>query len=222
MDQYPWRSRQPEGNYRVTRAPTALLLDFGGVLTNDFWEVLRSYARRDGLHENALVDLVTKDAEGIELLHSLECGAIGQSDFEREVATRLGVAREGLLRRMAADLRPDEQMLDVVAELRHHGVKIAILSNSWGSDSFDPYAPWRLEDRADVVIISDRVRLRKPDPGIFELAIDKLAVPPSACVFIDDIAAYLEPARTLGMNVLHHASSANTIEELHRLFACYL
>jgi putative hydrolase of the HAD superfamily len=200
----------------------ALVLDFGGVLTNDFWEVLRSFARREGLHENALVDLVTKDAEGTELLRGLERGSIGQAEFEREMSIRLDVPADGLLARMAADLRPDEEMLTIVAELRTAGVKIGILSNSWGSDYFDPYAPWNLEDRADVVIISDKVRLRKPEPEIFDFVVDKLAVPASGCIFVDDIAAYLVPARAKGMAIWHHTNTAETVTELRRVFNSYL
>ncbi|MFC7759297.1 HAD family hydrolase [Catellatospora bangladeshensis] len=173
----------------------ALVLDFGGVLTNDFWEVLRGFARSEGLSENALVDLVTKDPEGAELLRSLERGGIGQAEFEREMSARLGVPADGLLARMAADLRPDDVMLSAVAEIRSAGVKVGILSNSWGSDHFDPYAPWNLAERADVVVISDQVRLRKPDPEIFDLVLDRLGVPAADCLFIDDIAAYLAPAK---------------------------
>lgn len=198
---------------------TALVLDFGGVLTNDFWGVLRSFAVREGIAEDALVDLVTKDPQGIELLRALERGSVGQAQFEQEMSVRLGLKPDGLLASMAADLRPDEEMLTAVAQLRAAGVKIGILSNSWGSDYFDPYAPWELETRADVVIVSDQVRMRKPDPEIFDLATDKLGVHPTACLFIDDIAAYLEPAKAKGMQVWHHTNTGETIAELRKVFA---
>lgn len=156
------------------------------------------------------------------MLRSLERGSIGQAQFEREMSAMLDVPSHGLLARMAADLQPDEDMLALVAELRASGVKIGILSNSWGSDYFDPYAPWNLDDRADVVIISDQVRLRKPEPQIFDLVIEKLGVPASTCFFVDDIAAYLEPARAKGMSVWHHISSADTVTELRRVFRNHL
>ncbi|GHJ44004.1 phosphoglycolate phosphatase [Catellatospora sp. TT07R-123] len=197
---------------------TALVLDFGGVLTSDLWEALRGFARREGLADDALVDLVTRDAEGVELLRALERGGIGQARFEREVSARLGVPAPGLLARMAAELRPDEQMLAAVARIRATGVKIGILSNSWGTGHFDPYAPWRLHERADVVVVSDQVGMRKPDPEIFDLVLDRLAEPPEACLFIDDIAAYLEPARAGGMAVWHHTSTPATLTELRRVY----
>jgi putative hydrolase of the HAD superfamily len=197
----------------------ALILDFGGVLTNDFWEVLRGFARREGLAEDTFVHLFAKDPEGVQLLRDLERGSIGQLAFETGLAARLGVEAEGLLKRMGADLRPDEPMLATVAELRAAGVKIAILSNSLGSDYYDPNAPWDLTSRADVVIISDQVRLRKPEPEIFDLVLERLGVPASECLFIDDIAAYLKPAQDKGMAVWHHTSTPATIAELHRVFS---
>jgi putative hydrolase of the HAD superfamily len=44
------------------------------------------------------------------------------------------------------------------------------------------------------VVISSQVGLRKPDPAIYRLAAEKLAVPPERIVFVDDIAANLQPA----------------------------
>jgi putative hydrolase of the HAD superfamily len=202
--------------------PQALILDFGGVLTSDFREALRQFCRHAGLPDDALIDLVTKDPDGRRMLTDLERGTIGQAEFEIYMAERLGVERDGLLARMASDLRPDEMMLDTVARLRAAGVKVAILSNSWGSDHFDPYAPWALETRADVVIISDQVRMRKPDPDIFDLAVHKLGLPAETCVFVDDIAAYLEPARERGMTVIHHTDSLETIRALEDLFEASL
>ncbi|WP_412542459.1 HAD family phosphatase [Longispora sp. K20-0274] len=202
----------------MTALPGALILDFGGVLTTDFWACLRAFEHREGLAPGALVDLVTLDPAGHRLICDLERGAIGQAVFEREVGDRLGVDPDGLLARMAADLRPDKEMLDVAAELRAGGVRVAILSNSWGSDYFDPYAPWQLDDLADVVVISDRVGLRKPDPRIFALTVDRLGVPAAACVFVDDIAAYLTPAAALGMTVVHHTGADRTVPALRAAF----
>jgi len=196
----------------------ALILDFGGVLTNDFWETLRGFAKREGLDENTFLALFTRDPEGMELLRGLERGSIGQARFESELAARLGIAPDGLLERMGADLRPDEQMLALVAELRAAGIKIAVLSNSLGSDYHDFYAPFELESRADVVIISHQVKLRKPEPEIFALVLERLGLPADECLFVDDIAAYLKPAQAMGMAVWHHTSTTETVAELRRVF----
>jgi len=69
-----------------------------------------------------------------------------------------------------------------------------------------------------VLIYSEQVRLRKPDPAIFRLTADRLGVAPKRCVFVDEIAHNLEPARQLGMTVVHHVESEATARKLQRLF----
>jgi HAD superfamily hydrolase (TIGR01509 family) len=143
---------------------------------------------------------------------------VAQPDFERQLAAAVGLDSERLLGRMCADLHPDEPMLAAVAALRGQGVRIGVLSNSWGTGYFNPYEGYDLDDRADAVVISDQVRMRKPEPGIFALMLDKLGLPASATVFVDDIAANLVPARDLGMAVIHHTRTPTTLAELARLF----
>jgi hypothetical protein len=38
-------------------------------------------------------------------------------------------------------------------------------------------------------------------------------------VYVDDIALYLEPAREMGMRVVHHTDAALTIRELEIIFS---
>ena len=135
------------------------------------------------------------------------------------MAELLSVPRAGLLRRIMADLQPNEPVLQACEKLRGHGIKVGVLSNSWGTEPFDPYGPWRLERNFDSVVISHRVGLRKPDPRIFELAAQGLDLRPEECVYVDDIALYLEPAREMGMRVVHHTDAALTIRELEIIFA---
>ncbi|WP_018350609.1 HAD family hydrolase [Longispora albida] len=190
----------------------ALITDFGGVLTSSFLGCLSAFDAAEGLPPGTLASAVASD-----LGRDLERGAIGQREFEEKMAVRLGVAPEGLLARMAAALEPDEAMLAGLARIRAAGVRVAILSNSWGTGHFDPYRPFDVEGRADVVVISDQVRLRKPDPRIFELTVARLGVPATACVFVDDVKDYLVPAARLGMTVVHHRDAAGTLAELDQL-----
>jgi hypothetical protein len=44
-----------------------------------------------------------------------------------------------------------------------------------------------LDGACDVIVESYKVGLRKPDPRIYELVCSKIGVPPSRCVYIDDI-----------------------------------
>lgn len=206
----------------MNRIPAALILDFGGVLTTDLWASVRACARREDLHEDALLALLRDDAEIHPLFVGLERGEVGQSDFEASLAAAAGIKPHGLLGRMCAELRPDEAMLAAVATLRATGVRIGVLSNSWGSGYFNPYEGYQLENRADAVLISDQVHLRKPEPAIFELMLDLLDVAARDSVFVDDVAANLPPAKTMGMSVIHHVHTRRTLAELQTMFASQL
>jgi putative hydrolase of the HAD superfamily len=113
-------------------------------------------------------------------------------------------------------------MTEAVAQARAAGVRVGVISNSWGTAPFDPYAGYRLDEQFDAVVISSDVGIRKPDPAIYLLAADKLGVAPALCVFVDDIPANLGPARKVGMAVVHHLDPVSTIRELERLFGLVL
>jgi putative hydrolase of the HAD superfamily len=201
---------------------TALVLDFGGVLTSDLWESIRNCARRDGLPANALIGLLVEDPNIRPLFTALERGEVDQREFELALAGAAGVPPCGLLARMCADLRPNYSMLDVAARLRASGVLIGILSNSWGAGPFSPYEGYDLEARADAVVLSDQVGLRKPEPAIFSLILDKLGVDAVGAVFVDDVATHLPAAAELGFRTVHHVGTARTLAELERLFGVRL
>jgi putative hydrolase of the HAD superfamily len=195
-----------------------LLLDFGGVVTTYFFASLGAHCERLGLPGDRFRHLVTADPAGRELYHQVERGELSQPEFEREIAHLLGVAPDGLVQGLLADLRPDPLMTDAVAQARAAGIRVGVITNSWGTAPFDPYAGYKLDEQFDSVVISSDVGIRKPDPAIYLLAADKLGVTPDSCVFVDDIPSNLGPAQEVGMAVVHHVDPVSTIRELERLF----
>lgn len=60
-------------------------------------------------------------------------------------------------------------------------------------------------DELDLVIYSNEVGLLKPDPAIFELALELLEVEANQAIFVDDIAENAAAAQALGMaGIVHH------------------
>jgi FMN phosphatase YigB (HAD superfamily) len=135
-----------------------LIVDFGGVLTNPLLGVMRDFCRAEGLAEDALTDLFTRDSRGRAAFANLERGDISQIEWEAVTAGLLGVSAAGLLRRVLATLAPAEPMLEVVSAARAAGYATACLTNSFGLAPYDPYAPWELEKRFDVVVVSEQER----------------------------------------------------------------
>jgi putative hydrolase of the HAD superfamily len=194
-----------------------LILDFGGVVTTDFYGALNAFSARAGLDSGAFVRALREIPEGRKALAAVECGQMSQRGFEVTMGRLLGLDDNGLLERALADLRPRLEVIDLTRRARAEGVRVAALSNSWGTGDYDPYAGWELDQMFDAVVISDRVGLRKPSPEIYELTAAKIGLSPSECLFVDDTEHNLPVARDLGMGTLFFTGADGEIAEIERL-----
>jgi epoxide hydrolase-like predicted phosphatase len=195
-----------------------LIVDYGGVLTTDVFASFRAFCEAEGLEPDAVRERFRSDSEARSLLEQLETGALAVAEFEPRLAALLEVESERLIGRLFGAMEPEAAMLDGVRAVRRAGVRTGLLSNSWG-DAL-AYDDALLDELFDSWVISSQVGLRKPDPAIYELAAERLGVPPGACVFVDDLPGNLKPARALGMaTVLHRGDAAATLAEVRALLA---
>jgi epoxide hydrolase-like predicted phosphatase len=194
-----------------------LILDFGGVVTTDLFAELSAFCVREGLAPDAFVHVLRDEPEGRAAFHAVEAGKIPQREYEEIIGRLLGVDDRGLLRRALGGLQPRPEVLELVARARKAGIRVAVLSNSWGDGEYDPYEGWDLAAVFDAVVISGDVGIRKPDREIYLITADKLGVPPGECVFADDTAANLPPARELGMAGVHFTDGPAGVAEIERL-----
>ncbi|MFL5857730.1 MAG: HAD family hydrolase [Solirubrobacteraceae bacterium] len=201
-------------------ARRGLLVDFGGVLTTDVFASFREFCEAEGLLPDTVRDRFMKDPIARELLADLETGRLTEEEFESKFAAVLELKRsDGLIDRLFAGMRADETMLDAVRAAKRAGVRTGLISNSWGHGRYDRTL---FPDLFDGVVISGDVGLRKPDPRIYELGAEAVDLPPSACVFVDDLPGNLKPARELGMATVHHVGAEQTISELEDLLGVTL
>lgn len=203
----------------------AVIFDYGGVLTTSGRTALREWTREEGIRREtysaALKAWLSRDAPHGTPIHRLETGEIGADAFNELLAERLEtedggpVAPEGLLSRLFAHMREDPEMLHLVRELRDAGVRTAMLSNSWGNDY-----PWgRLAGLFELSVISGEVGLRKPDPRIYRLILDKLGLPAHQTAFVDDGSPNIEIAEKLGMRTVLHDGAAEGAARTRRQLA---
>jgi epoxide hydrolase-like predicted phosphatase len=204
----------------MTPRVKGLIVDYGGVLTSDVFASFRAFCEAEGLDPETVRDRFASDPEARALLERLETGALREAEFEPAFAAVLEVSSERLIDRLFGGMEPDEAMLAGVLAARRAGVRTAMLSNSWGEERYDRA---RLEALFDAWVISGEVGLRKPDPAIYELAAERLGLPPSECVFVDDLPGNLKPARALGMaTVVHRGDAAATLDEVGELLGVLL
>lgn len=206
----------------MSKKPRALLLDFGGVLTQPMLTDLPLVDRRNGLPEGttkaALARAYGKGGEDSPIAR-LERGELALADFEREFAEELGVVSGGdggIVTAVFGELRLQGRLWSASYLLRAEGILTGLLSNSWGTSDY----PMDLIHRTfDDVVISGEVGLRKPDPAIFLLAAERLDVAPDACVFVDDHPLNLKAAAALGMQtILHRGDDTDALSEVATAF----
>jgi epoxide hydrolase-like predicted phosphatase len=196
-----------------------LLVDYGGVLTSNLFDSFRAFCEREGLEAEAISRRFREDPASRELLIALETGALDEADFEPRFAAVLGVAPAGLIDRLFAGSRPDEEMLAAVRNARTAGIRTGLISNSWGTRRYDRAL---LAELFDGIVISGEVGIRKPDPVMYTLGAERVGLDPRACVFVDDLPFNLTPAHELGMATVHHLTAGQTIAELERLLGVRL
>lgn len=202
-----------------THPKTALVVDFGGVLTTNIWDAFGEFCSAEGLDRESVKDLFRSDPEAMRLLRGLETGELDEAGFEPRFAGLLGLAdSEGLIDRLFGGLGPDEIMIGAVRAARAGGAKTGLISNSWGLGIYER-AP---VDLFDETVISGDVGLHKPQPEIYLLACERLGVSPGDCVFVDDLRENVTGAEAVGMEAILHRDSAATVKKLEKLLAVQL
>ena len=200
------------------RAPTGLLVDFGGVLTTNIWDSFAAFCATEELDPGTIKAIFRGRGRGLELLRALERGELEDTAFEAEFAELLEVDPEDLISRLFAGLGPDQPMIDALGRARRLGVPIGLISNSWGTGIYDR-APLELFQET---VISGEVGLHKPQPEIYQLGAERLGLAPGDCAFVDDLAENVAGAVAVGMRGILHRGADGTIPELEALFGLEL
>jgi putative hydrolase of the HAD superfamily len=202
----------------------AVICDFGGVLTSPLIGAFANFQADTGVTLEQLgqaMDAGTAQLEGAHPLFELECGRISEERF-------LDILRDGLepimegrppLHRFKETyfdgLHPNEEMIALMAELSTSGYRMAILTNN--VREWEPI--WRaklpVDEIFETVVDSAFVGLRKPDPAIYELTLERLdPVAAEECLFIDDTEVNCDAAEALGIRAVHFRENAQAIAEV--------
>ncbi|HEX4806568.1 MAG TPA: HAD family phosphatase [Conexibacter sp.] len=200
-------------------ARTALLVDWGGVLTTNLFASFGEFCTEAGIPPDALVEAFRGNRDFRDTLIAFEEGRIEEPVFERRFGSLLGIDHAGLIDRLFARVGPDMAMLAAVRNARAAGIRTGLISNSWGTRRYDRAM---LEELFDGVVISGEEGIRKPAPEMYVLGAERAGADPRACVFVDDLPFNLPPAAELGMATVHHVDTAATIAELERLLGVSL
>lgn len=202
----------------MARNRRGIIIDWGGVLTTPLPETITAWLEQERIDHAAYREVMRSwvhaaynDGEHSPV-HALERGEVDPAEFERMLAARLRlvdggpVPAEGLIARMFARFEPVEEMYAALQAARSQGVRTCLLSNSWGN----VYPRERFAETFDGVVISGEVGMRKPEPEIFQYALELVGLEPEECVFVDDVERNVATAVELGMMGIVHRDPAET------------
>jgi putative hydrolase of the HAD superfamily len=199
----------------------ALISDFGGVLTTPLSAGFVAYQEEAGVSLEELGRAIQRASEayGEHPLFALERGEITEVEFARRIGDELGDHFDlGRLRELYFErIEPNTPMIEYVAALRGRGLRTALLTNN--VREWEPL--WRaklpeIDEVFEVVVDSAFVGMRKPEPGIYELTLDRLGggVRAGECLFVDDLEVNCDAARALGMTAVRYENPDQAIAEL--------
>jgi epoxide hydrolase-like predicted phosphatase len=186
----------------------AVIFDFGGVFTPSPFVAAHAYATSQGVDPTVFVRIVfgDYDTDGDHPWHRLERGELAMVDAlaaigaEAEAAGLRFDAAE-MFGAMVEDEVDRSIVKDYARGLPDRGVQTAILTNNvreYGDH-------WRERvgaDMFDAIVDSCMEGIRKPDPAIYLLALERLGIEPAhahRAVFLDDFEQNVVAARAVGM-----------------------
>ncbi|MFI8438335.1 HAD-IA family hydrolase [Streptomyces sp. NPDC079020] len=196
-----------------------LILDFAGVLTASPIAVHRAWCVSEGLDPGAWRSTLNDHPEGRRLYAALEIGEIGQAEWNDGTAALLGehVDPVNLMGRAWAGVPAARRMVALARAARAAGHRLALLSNSFGLDPFNPYEHVGIWDLFDVHVVSELVGMAKPDQAIYGFTLERIGLPAERCVFVDDHTVNLPPAAELGITTVHVTDEEAAVAELEAL-----
>jgi putative hydrolase of the HAD superfamily len=196
----------------------AVIFDWGGVmegLTDDAHTAV--WERRLALAPGTLAEALWG-----ETWRELSVGAISDEDYARRVADQLGFPGAEAVDHFTEEFYAGDRFrADVMAAARvlRGRYQVALLSNAWPGQAEHVREKFGIDVHAefDLYVNSAEVGLRKPDPAIYHLALERLGVAPEQAIFLDDLLHNVDSAREVGMHAIQFVEPATSLAELEAL-----
>lgn len=193
-----------------------LFFDIGGILLSNGWghESRKLAAEKFGL-----------DYEELTALHNFIFNVyeIGKISLEEYLDTVIfnhprDFPREDFKEFMYSQSVELPDMLAWLKEWKQDcGFRVISLNNEGKELNDYRVKKFKLHDCFDAFVSSCEVRLRKPDPGIWQLGMGIAQASPQQCVYFDDRMMFVNTAQKLGIRAFQHTDFESTKKILENL-----
>lgn len=186
----------------------AVLFDFGGVFTGSPFSAVEAAGLEMGAKPGQLGEIMfgSYGEDGDHPWHQLERGELSFGETRQQILELAAVAGlefepVEILAGTASMGGAREVLVERVRQLRGDGYRTAIVTNNARefSDRWRSLIP--VEELFELVIDSSVVGVRKPNPAIYRIALERMGnLAPERAVFLDDYDRNVDAARELGMH----------------------
>ena len=194
---------------------STLFWDVGGVLLTNGWD---HHLRRRAADKFGL-DWDEFERRHVSSARDFETGRLSLDDYlQRTVFHDTRTFDAQAYKQFMLDsstVLPGLEMLKQIAASGRY--LLGMLNNESLELNNDRIAKFGLRDYFDVFFSSCYVGYWKPDPEIYQLALNVVQRDPAECVFIDDRAANVEAARQLGICGIQFHSPEQLVGDLRTL-----
>ncbi len=184
----------------------AIIFDCFGVLTTDTW--------------NAFLDMLPEEVDiqaAREVHRAYDSGLISKQECNDQITEITGhVFTE--LEDMRMTVVKNNSLLTHIRRLKKK-YKIGLLSNVGGNWVRDDFLTASEQQLFDAMTFSFEEGMNKPDPRIFTIVADKLAVQPKESIMVDDKQIYCEAARAVGMQAIWYRDFPQFKAELEAILS---
>ena len=193
-----------------------IFLDIGGVLLSNGW----GHESRQKAAEEFSLDYEEMDALHHFIFNVYEIGRISLDDYLDTVVfnhTR-GFTKEYLREFIFSQSTELPDMLQWFKEWKQTcGFRVISINNEGKELNDYRIKTFGLHQCFDAFVSSCEVGMRKPDPGIFKLAMGIAQASPQQCVYFDDRLLLVQAAQKSGIQSFHHRDFSSTKKILEDL-----
>jgi putative hydrolase of the HAD superfamily len=192
-----------------------VFLDIGGVLLSNGW----GHESRQKAAEAFHLDYAEMEALHHFIFNIYEINSITLDEYLDRVVFNhsRSFTRDDFKTFMFAQSVELPDMLRWLKEWKQTcGIRIFSINNEGKALNDFRIRKFGLHHCFDAFVSSCEVGMRKPDPGIFKLAMGIAQASPEECIYFDDRLMLVETAQKLGVQSFHHESFAATKTILER------
>jgi putative hydrolase of the HAD superfamily len=205
----------------------AVISDFGGVLTTPLIQSFMAFQDQTGITSETLGKAMQAATEtnGDNPLYEMERGEITEVAFLAQLTDHLEplLGHRPEMHRFKEiyfeALQPNPAMIELMQELKKNGYRMAMLTNN--VREWEPL--WRsmlpVDEIFETVVDSGFVGCRKPESKIYAITLERIDLPPEACLFVDDVLVNCEGAERAGIAAVHFQGNEQAIGEIRTALA---